>query len=71
MKLENYYLDLKTIIELDKDKMERIIDIHSSLVSHIELSNHTISIHLMNTLVEAGYLKNARTKKIDNVLKED
>lgn len=75
MKFDNYYLDLKKVNSL-KSKTEReqinryYMDMMHSFSDALQgvAGKNSVGMSLFNTLFTAGYLKELRTEKIDQIL---
>ena len=69
MSLKDYYLDTKSVFNLDTHQQERIFDLYHSLASSSLPPDAAESY--FNTLIKSGYLKNRveenRAEKIEAI----
>ena len=73
MKLEDYYLDLDKVSNLNTEDERKAIHNYYTVMMHaVDDKRHDQAISIMNTLVRGGYLKNItqeeREEKIETIL---
>ena len=75
MKIENYYLDLNKVRKLDTDERIIIHDYYKDMMHCFHDGRKEMSISIMNTLTNSGYLldntKKLRDDKINDILDGD
>jgi hypothetical protein len=67
--IENYYLNLKKVSKLkDSEERERIHRYYQDMMHSFSDNRKPMATSIFNTLYKAGYLKNLRDERIDEVL---
>lgn len=71
MKFENYYLDLDKISKLEsKTEKEQIHNYYREMMFSFVEGREQMGMSILNTLLNGGFLIDARDKKIDDILGE-
>lgn len=69
--IKDYYLDINKLLDLEKDRYDKIYDLYFSLVVSIKEKDNDIAQLHFNTLIKSGYLKNKteedRSDKIEQI----
>lgn len=68
MKIENYYLDLLAMKELDEKEKDIIHSYYKDMLYSFQDGRKEMGISIMNTLIKGGYLIDYRNEKIDEIL---
>jgi len=69
MKIENYYLDLNKIHQLeDKGERDQIHSYYKDMLYSIQDGRKEMGISIMNTLIKSGYLIDYRDEKLTEIL---
>lgn len=68
MKIENYYLDLRAMKELDEKEKDIIHSYYKDMLYSFQDGRKEMAMSIMNTLVKGGYLIDYRNEKIDDIL---
>lgn len=69
MKIENYYLDLKKLSDLqDKDERDQIHSYYKDMLYAFQDSRKEMGMSIMNTLIKGGYLVDYRDEKLSDIL---
>lgn len=71
MKIENYYLDLKTLQSLDPQEREVIHGYYKEMLYCFSDGRKEMSMSVMNTLMRGGYLLDIRDEKLKDILDGD
>jgi hypothetical protein len=75
IKIDDYYLDIKLVFSLDKDKREMIINYYDRLLDSVSMGDKSRVNSLFNTLIRTDFLKNIieenRTIKLDSIIEEN
>ena len=71
MKIENYYLDLNKLHQLeDKEERDQIHSYYKDMLYSVQDGRKEMGISIMNTLLIGGYLIDVRDKKIEDILND-
>ena len=68
MKIENYYLDLQGMKDLDEKEKDIIHSYYKDMLYSFQDGRKEMGISIMNTLIKGGYLIDYRNEKIDEIL---
>jgi len=68
MKIENYYLDLRAMKELDEREKDIIHSYYKDMLYSFQDGRKEMGISIMHTLIKSGYLVDYRSEKIDEIL---
>lgn len=69
MKIENYYLDLNKVHDLEnKEERDQIHSYYKDMLYSYQEGRKEMVISMMNTLFRAGYLIDLRDEKITEIL---
>ena len=73
MKIENYYLDLNKVQQLeDKEERQQIHSYYKDMLYSIQDGRKEMAMSmmytLMNTLIKSGYLVDSRDEKLTEIL---
>ena len=68
MKIENYYLDLQGMKELDEKDKDIIHSYYKDMLYSFQDGRKEMGMSIMNTLIKGGYLIDYRNEKIDEIL---
>lgn len=68
MKIENYYLDLQKMKELDEKDKDIIHSYYKDMLYSFQDGRKEMGVSIMNTLIKGGYLIDYRNEKIDEIL---
>jgi hypothetical protein len=69
MKIENYYLDLIKVQQLeDRNERQQIHSYYKDMLYSIQDGRKEMGISIMNTLMKGGYLVDARDEKLTDLL---
>ena len=69
MKIENYYLDLNKIHQLeDKEERQQIHSYYKDMLYSVQEGRKEMYISIMNTLIKGGYLIDSRDEKLGELL---
>lgn len=72
MRIDDYYLDIDSVFELEKDKREIIVGYYDRLLDFVSMGDTSRINSLFNTLIKTGFLKNKaieeRTDKLDAIM---
>lgn len=69
MKIENYYLDLKKLHQIeDKDERNQIHSYYKDMLYSVQDGRKEMGISIMNTLIRGGYLVDYRDEKLEEIL---
>jgi len=69
MKFDNYYLDLKKVSKIDsEEERKQIHRYYTDMLHYFTDKRDSMGLSIFNTLSESGYLKEIRSKKIDQIL---
>jgi hypothetical protein len=63
IKIEDYYLDLKSLDSLDNRNKEFIHNYYKDMVFSFSENRIDVGISFFNTLLKGGYLKNIKVHK--------
>jgi len=69
MKIENYYLDLNKLHQLeDKEERDQIHSYYKDMLYSFQDSRKEMGMSIMNTLIKGGYLVDSRDEKLNEIL---
>ena len=68
MKIENYYLDLQGMKDLDEKEKDIIHSYYKDMLYSFQDGRKEMGMSIMNTLIKGGYLIDYRNEKIDEIL---
>lgn len=69
MKIENYYLDLNKLHQLeDKEERQQIHSYYKDMLYSVQEGRKEMYISIMNTLIKGGYLIDSRDEKLGELL---
>lgn len=69
MKIENYYLDLNKVHDLEnKEERDQIHSYYKDMLYSYQEGRKEMAISIMNTLFRTGYLIDLRDEKITEIL---
>lgn len=69
MKIENYYLDLNKVHDLEnKEERDQIHSYYKDMLYSYQEGRKEMAISMMNTLFRTGYLIDLRDEKITEIL---
>lgn len=69
MKIENYYLDLNKVHNLeDKEERQQIHSYYKDMLYSVQDGKKEMYMSIMNTLIKGGYLVDYRDEKITEIL---
>jgi hypothetical protein len=69
MKIENYYLDLIKVQQLeDRNERQQIHSYYKDMLYSIQDGRKEMGISIMNTLMKGGYLIDSRDEKLTDLL---
>ena len=69
MKIENYYLDLIKVQQLeDRNERQQIHSYYKDMLYSIQDGRKEMGISIMNTLIKSGYLIDYRDEKLTDIL---
>ena len=69
MKIENYYLDLIKVQQLeDRNERQQIHSYYKDMLYSIQDGRKEMGISIMNTLMKGGYLIDSRDEKLNELL---
>lgn len=61
--IKDYYLNIKGIFLIEKDKYEMIFSLYNQMCDHIRSNESSLAQSMFNTLVKNGYLINKTTEE--------
>lgn len=70
-KIDNYYLDLIKLNELEKDERDRIHEMYRDMIFSFEENRLKIANSFFITLYHSGYLVDVRNEKIEELLNDN
>jgi len=69
MKIENYYLNLTKVMNLeDKEERDQIHSYYKDMLYSFQDDRKETAISILNTLLNAGFLIDSRDDKIERIL---
>ena len=69
MKFDNYYLDLDKVSKISsEEERKQIHRYYTDMLHYFTDKRDSMGLSIFNTLSESGYLKEIRSKKIDQIL---
>ena len=69
MKIENYYLDLNKLHQLeDKEERQQIHCYYKDMLYSVQEGRKEMCVSIMNTLIKGGYLVDYRDEKLTEIL---
>jgi hypothetical protein len=69
MKIENYYLDLNKLHQLeDKEERQQIHSYYKDMLYSVQEGRKEMCVSIMNTLIKGGYLVDYRDEKLEEIL---
>ena len=70
MNIENYYLDIQKLFELEnRDKIDFINSFYMDFLNNSsDSSRSSVAISLLESLKRSGYLKSIREEKIEEII---
>ena len=69
MDITQYYLDLKKVSKIDsEEERKQIHRYYTDMLHYFTDKRDSMGLSIFNTLSESGYLKEIRSKKIDQIL---
>ena len=69
MKIENYYLDLNKLHQLeDKEERDQIHSYYKDMLYSVQDGRKEMCISIMKTLIKGGYLIDSRDEKLTELL---
>jgi len=69
MKVENYYLDLNKLHQLeDKEERQQIHSYYKDMLYSVQEGRKEMCVSIMNTLIKGGYLVDSRDEKLTEIL---
>ena len=71
IKIDNYYLDLVKINQLEKEERIRIFDLYRDMIYSYEEKRNIVANSFFTTLYHSGYLIDVRDEKIEELLNDN
>jgi hypothetical protein len=71
VKIDNYYLDIKKVFELEKEERNRIFELYRDMTFSYDEGRHNVASSFFNTLFHSGFLIDLRDEKIDSILDDN
>ena len=71
IKIDNYYLDIKKVFELEKEEKNRIFELYRDMTFSYDEKRYNVSNSFFNTLLHSGFLVDIREQKIDSILDDN